>query len=77
MIENIENKPFTRLFEDRIWSKLAARRSMLYNPAPDGTALPVPRPGYPDMKTVRADPRFEKLMKIWKEVARSSASTGS
>ena len=41
MIENIENKPFAEVFEERIWSKLHARRSMVYNLAPNGTALPV------------------------------------
>lgn len=41
MIENIENKPFTEVFEERIWSKLYARQSMMFGLAPDGTALPV------------------------------------
>lgn len=41
LIENIEKKPFTRVFEERFWSKLYARQSMMFGVAPDGTALPV------------------------------------
>ena len=41
MIENIERKPFTEVFEERVWSKLYARQSMMFGLAPNGTALPV------------------------------------
>ena len=41
MIENIERKPFARVFEERVWSKLYARRSILFNLTPTGMALPV------------------------------------
>ncbi|MDA2950771.1 MAG: serine hydrolase [Actinomycetota bacterium] len=41
LIENIENKPFVEVFEERFWSKLYARQSMMFGLAPDGTALPV------------------------------------
>ena len=41
MIENIENKPFVEVFEERFWSKLSARQSMMFGLTPDGTALPV------------------------------------
>ncbi|NOH81477.1 beta-lactamase family protein [Vibrio sp. RE86] len=39
MIENIENKTFTQVFEDRVWSKTTARQPILFNQAPDGTAI--------------------------------------
>lgn len=41
MIENIEEKTWTRIFEDRVWSKITARQPALFNLTPDGTALPV------------------------------------
>lgn len=41
LIENVENKPFVEVFQDRVWSKLYARQSMMFGLAPDGTALPV------------------------------------
>jgi CubicO group peptidase (beta-lactamase class C family) len=41
LIENIDNKPFVEVFEERLWSKLYARQSMMFGLAPDGTALPV------------------------------------
>jgi CubicO group peptidase (beta-lactamase class C family) len=41
LIENVENKTWTQVFEDRVWSKVYARQSALFNLAPDGTALPV------------------------------------
>jgi CubicO group peptidase (beta-lactamase class C family) len=41
LIENIENKPFVEVFEERFWSKLYARQSMMFGLTPDGTALPV------------------------------------
>ena len=41
LIENIENKAFVVVFEERFWSKLYARQSMMFGLAPDGTALPV------------------------------------
>lgn len=41
MIENIENRTWIRVFEDRVWSKMTARQSALFNLTPDGTALPV------------------------------------
>lgn len=39
IIENIENKTFTQVFEERVWSKTTARQPMLFNQAPDGTAI--------------------------------------
>lgn len=39
MIENIEEATFTRIFEERVWSKTTARQPMLFNQAPDGTAI--------------------------------------
>ena len=41
LIENVEKKPFTQVFEDRVWSKLYARRSIMFNLTPNGTALAV------------------------------------
>jgi CubicO group peptidase (beta-lactamase class C family) len=41
LIENIENKPFVEVFQERLWSKLYARQPMMFGLAPDGTALPV------------------------------------
>ncbi|MEZ9330896.1 serine hydrolase domain-containing protein [Vibrio breoganii] len=41
LVENIENKSWTQVFEDRVWSKVHARQSMDFNLTPDGTALPV------------------------------------
>lgn len=40
MMENIENKTWTRIFEDRVWSKMTARQVALFNQTPDGVALP-------------------------------------
>ncbi|EGU31370.1 putative beta-lactamase [Vibrio ichthyoenteri ATCC 700023] len=41
LIENVENKSWTQVFEDRVWSKVHARQSIDFNLTPDGTALPV------------------------------------
>jgi CubicO group peptidase (beta-lactamase class C family) len=41
LIENVENKTWTQVFEDRVWSKVYARQPALFNLAPDGTGLPV------------------------------------
>lgn len=39
MIENIEGTTFTRVFEDRVWSKTTARQPMMFNLSPDGKAI--------------------------------------
>ena len=39
--EKIENKTWSDIFEQRVWSKLGARDSALINLTPDGVALPV------------------------------------
>eukprot|EP01029_Cantina_marsupialis_P019959 TRINITY_DN4650_c0_g1_i5.p1 TRINITY_DN4650_c0_g1~~TRINITY_DN4650_c0_g1_i5.p1 ORF type:complete len:457 (-),score=35.31 TRINITY_DN4650_c0_g1_i5:70-1440(-) len=41
MVENIENKTWTQVFEDRVWSKVHARQSMEFNLTPDGMAIAV------------------------------------
>jgi CubicO group peptidase (beta-lactamase class C family) len=41
MVENVENKTWTRVFEDRVWSKVNARQSMKFNLTPDGMAIAV------------------------------------
>lgn len=41
LIENVENKKWTRVFEDRVWSKVYARQAAMFNIAPGGLALPV------------------------------------
>ncbi|AIL73353.1 serine hydrolase domain-containing protein [Vibrio vulnificus] len=41
LIENVENKTFAEVFEQRVWSKLNARRSIQFSLSPEGTALPV------------------------------------
>jgi CubicO group peptidase (beta-lactamase class C family) len=40
MVENVENKPFALVFEERVWSKVHARRSVLFMTTPDDLALP-------------------------------------
>ncbi|EGQ9287871.1 serine hydrolase [Vibrio parahaemolyticus] len=39
MVELIENKPWTDVFEERVWSKLGAQKGIQFNLAPDGTAV--------------------------------------
>ncbi|GAL35855.1 6-aminohexanoate-dimer hydrolase [Vibrio maritimus] len=39
MIENIEGATFTRVFEERVWSKTTARQPMMFNLSPDGKAI--------------------------------------
>ncbi|TKF22141.1 beta-lactamase family protein [Vibrio genomosp. F6] len=41
MIENIEGTTWAKVFEDRVWSKVNARQSMLINQTPDGMAIAV------------------------------------
>ncbi|MEA3438332.1 MAG: serine hydrolase domain-containing protein [Thermodesulfobacteriota bacterium] len=41
LIENVENKTWTQVFEDRIWSKVYARQPAFFNIAPGGSAMPV------------------------------------
>lgn len=41
MIENIEEKPWAELFEERVWGKLGARQPMVHSLTPEGTALPL------------------------------------
>jgi len=41
LIENVENKKWTQVFEDRVWSKVYARQPAFFNIAPGGLALPV------------------------------------
>ncbi|HHC7250026.1 TPA: serine hydrolase domain-containing protein [Vibrio parahaemolyticus] len=40
MIENIEGTTWTKVFEDRIWSKMTARQPAVFNLTPDGMAIP-------------------------------------
>jgi CubicO group peptidase (beta-lactamase class C family) len=37
--ERIENKTWAKLFEDRVWGKMTARRAMLHHLTPDGTSV--------------------------------------
>lgn len=39
MIENIEQKTWSQVFEERVWGKMTARQPALFNQTPDGTAL--------------------------------------
>jgi len=39
--EKVENKTWSDMFEQRVWSKLGARDSALINLSPDGLALPL------------------------------------
>ncbi len=39
MAERVENKPWTDIFADRVWSKLGVRGPVLINLTPDGTAV--------------------------------------
>jgi CubicO group peptidase (beta-lactamase class C family) len=41
MIENIEGTTWSKVFEDRVWSKMMARQPALFNLTPDGRALPL------------------------------------
>lgn len=41
LAENVENKTWGRVFEDRVWSKVHARRSILFPLSPTGFALPL------------------------------------
>ncbi len=41
LIENVEKKKWTQIFEDRVWSKVYARQAAIFNIAPGGLALPV------------------------------------
>ena len=41
LVENIENKTWTEVFEDRVWSKVHARQPMQFNLTPDGMAIAV------------------------------------
>ncbi|TVU61029.1 beta-lactamase family protein [Vibrio atlanticus] len=41
LVENIENKTWTEVFEDRVWSKVYARQPMQFNLTPDGMAIAV------------------------------------
>ncbi|WP_082863391.1 serine hydrolase [Oleiphilus sp. HI0080] len=41
LIENVENKTWTQVFEDRVWSKVYARQPAFFNIAPGGSAMPV------------------------------------
>jgi len=41
LIENVEHKTFTDVFEERVWSKVYARRSAAFALTPQGDALPV------------------------------------
>jgi len=37
--EKIDNKSWARLFQDRVWGKMAARAPMLHHLTPDGTSV--------------------------------------
>ncbi|MEZ9320343.1 serine hydrolase domain-containing protein [Vibrio sp. 10N.261.49.A12] len=39
MAEKIENKPWTDIFEQRVWSKLGASKGIQFNLTPEGTAV--------------------------------------
>ncbi|MGI9276440.1 MAG: serine hydrolase domain-containing protein [Endozoicomonas sp.] len=39
LIENIEGKTWTRLFEERVWGKMTARQPAVFNLTPDGSAV--------------------------------------
>lgn len=39
MVERIENKPWSDIFEERVWSKLGAEKAVQFNLTPDGTAV--------------------------------------
>lgn len=41
LIENVEHKTFTQVFQDKVWSKVYARRSAQFGLTPQGDALPV------------------------------------
>ena len=41
LVENVENKTWTQVFEDRVWSKVHARQPMQFNLTPDGMAIAV------------------------------------
>ena len=41
LVENIENKTWTEVFEERVWSKVHARQPMQFNLTPDGMAIAV------------------------------------
>lgn len=41
LVENIENKTWTEVFEDRVWSKVHARQPMQINLTPDGMGIAV------------------------------------
>jgi CubicO group peptidase (beta-lactamase class C family) len=40
LIENVENKKWTQVFEDRVWSKVYARQPAIFNIDPSGLAIP-------------------------------------
>ena len=66
LIENVENKTWTQVFEDRVWSKMYARQPAFVNLAPGGAAMPV---GF--ISTIPEDmARFATLFTpSWKAVA--------
>jgi len=37
--ERIENKTWSRIFQERVWGKMTARRAMLHHLTPDGTSV--------------------------------------
>jgi len=41
IVENIEGTTWTKVFEDRVWSKVKARQPMMINQTPDGMAIAV------------------------------------
>lgn len=41
LVENIENRTWTEVFEERVWSKVNARQPMQFNLTPDGMAIAV------------------------------------
>jgi len=41
MIENIEERPWASVFEERVWGKLGARMPAMFNLDPDGVAMPL------------------------------------
>ena len=40
LVENVEKKPWKLVFEERVWSKVGARRSICFHESPGGMALP-------------------------------------
>jgi len=72
LIENVEDKMWIDIFEERVWSKVYARQSAFFNLTDSGTALPV---GF--LSTTPEDmARFATLFTpSWKTVASEKIAT--